>query len=156
MKPIHFHPTFNLILAGAAAALISACGAGDPQVIVVTATPDATPLAITATPAPTAVVELTVKPPALAVAESYEAGTLLRGSGSTLFYVTAEGTRRSLADAAVLPAFGLDHQTVIQVTDAALAALPQADPLTRLSYDAGDNLYWIAGASAGRSTTGKR
>lgn len=144
MKPINFQTTFNLILAGAAAALISGCSVGDPQVIVVTATPNATPLAVTATPVPTAVVELTVKPPAPAVAESYEAGTLLRGSGSTLFYVTVEGTRRSLADLDVLPAFGLDHQTVIQVTDAALVTLPQADPLTRLSYDAEDNLYWIA------------
>lgn len=144
MKPINFQTTFKLVLAGAAAALIAGCGA-EPQVIVVTATPAATPLVITATPAPTAVVELAVKPPTPALAESYEAGALLRGSGETIFYVTTEGTLRPLADPAALPAFGLDKQTVFQVTDAALAALPQADPLTRLSYDAEDNLYWIAG-----------
>ncbi|MBE7467849.1 MAG: hypothetical protein HS114_01745 [Anaerolineales bacterium] len=102
MKPIKFQTTFKLALASAAAALIAGCGA-DPQVIVVTATPAATPLVITATPAPTAVVELAVKPPPPLVAESYEAGTLLRGSGQTLF-MSPPRNPPPLADPAALPA----------------------------------------------------
>ncbi|MBI1881507.1 MAG: SH3 domain-containing protein, partial [Chloroflexi bacterium] len=139
MKRINLKTAFTLILAGATAALMAACSGAEPQVLVVTATPTATPVVVIATPEATPVVELSVKPTA-----TVEAGALLRGNGEAVFYVTADGTRQHIADFDTFLAFGFSAQDIVNVTDAALKALPQAGELTRLGYDEQDHLYWIA------------
>lgn len=139
MKPINLKTSVNLILAGAAAALLAACTSAEPQVIVVTATPTATPQVVTVTPQPTPVVELSVKP-----AAAVEAGALLRGNGEAVFYVTAAGTRQHIADSETLGALGFAERDIVNVADEALQALPAAGELTRLVYDDQDNLYWVA------------
>lgn len=145
----------NLILTGAAAAMLAACQTIASEVIVVTATP--TPMTVTAitpgqpgtsaalvTPQPT-VVELTVKPeisspPAVAL----EAGMLLKGSGDGVFYLTAAGTRLHFSNMGTLLAFGFTQNDIVSVADYALAPLPLAGELTRLVFDTQDNLYWVA------------
>ncbi len=146
------NPIFNFILAGAATALIAACSSTEPQVIVVTATPTATSLAVTATPnplistpEPTPVVELTVKSDAPAkMALTYEAGTLLRGSGDDIFYLTEDGVRRRFYDKSTFLAFGFAEDDIVPVDDEVLATIPLSGKLTRLATDKADNLYWVA------------
>lgn len=160
MKRINLKPMVHLILAGSAAALITACSAlAESKIIVVTATPTATS-EVMAMPTATPVVELTVKPATPAAtpvteptvsaatptraAEAYEAGTLLQGSDGEIFYVTGQGRRQRIADMDTFHAFRFARQDVIPVSPDALAAMPLAGELTRLVYDEQDQLYWVA------------
>lgn len=150
MKRINLKTRLTLILAGAAAALITACSSSvEPHIVVVTATPTATPVVeLTvkpATPAVTPVVELTVKPatpPQLE--EEYEAGTLLKSSDDEIFYVTEAGRRQHIVDEDTFHAFGFARQDIISISRDALSAVPLAGELTRLVYDGQDRLYWVA------------
>jgi hypothetical protein len=150
VKRINLKTRLTLILAGAAAALITACSSSvEPHIVVVTATPTATPVVeLTvkpATPAVTPVVELTVKPatpPQLE--EEYEAGTLLKSSDDEIFYVTEAGRRQHIVDEDTFHAFGFARQDIISISRDALSAVPLAGELTRLVYDGQDRLYWVA------------
>ncbi|HXV97870.1 MAG TPA: SH3 domain-containing protein [Anaerolineae bacterium] len=149
MKPLNIKAALNLVIASTAAAFIAACSfSGEPEVIVVTATPQPTPVVVTATPAPTLVVQLSVEPgvevepkPAPLPAQP---GTLIKSSGSDIFYLTAAGTRRPLHDRDTWLAFGFRPTDIVIVAAEALVQLPQGEALSRLVFDNQDNLYWVA------------
>ncbi|MBE7551406.1 MAG: SH3 domain-containing protein [Anaerolineales bacterium] len=160
MKRINLKTRFALILAGAAAALITACSSTEPQIVVVTATSTAT-LEVVATSAATPVVELTVKAAAPAATsgvvelpapaatpapqeEKVEAGTLLQNGDDEIFYVTEAGRRQHIRDEGTFLAFRFARQDIIPVGEEALATVPLAGELTRLVYDDRDRLYWVA------------
>jgi hypothetical protein len=87
MKTQNLKTVTHLAVGLAAAAFITACSTAEPQAVIVTATPTATPVQARATsssaavtPEPT-VVELTVKP----AAPLFEAGTLLQDPDDNVF-----------------------------------------------------------------------
>lgn len=139
----------HLILAGALVTTLAACNTVASEVIVVTAT--STNVAITApgqpvtlvTPQPT-VVELTLKPDTAPRPAALAAGVLLKGSGDGVFYLTAAGTRLHLNNMDTLRAFGFEEKDIVATADSTLAELPLAGELTRLVFDAQDNLFWVA------------
>jgi hypothetical protein len=144
---------FNFILAGVATALITACSSAEPHIIVVTATPTATALVVTATPnpvvstpEPTPIVELSVKSEdaPTKMAPAYEAGTVLKGNGDDIFYLTEDGARQRFYDRGTFLAFGFAEDDIVAVDDEVLAAIPLSGKLTRLAMDEADNLYWVA------------
>ncbi len=133
----------SFILAGATAALLAACNTVASEVVVVTATPTPTTVAA-ATPQPT-VVELTVKPQTSPQATAaFEAGTVLKGSGDGVFYLTEAGTRLHVSNMDTLLAFGFAEKDIVAVAEPTLAGLPLAGDLTRLVFDSQDNLWWAA------------
>jgi hypothetical protein len=69
-------------------------------------------------------------------------GTLLQGNSDDVFYLTAEGTRRRIADAETFTAFGFAETDVVKVDDDVLAAIPLAEELTRL-VSSDQRLYWV-------------
>ena len=71
------------------------------------------------------------------------AGLLLQASGDKIFYLTAEGQRRLIYDRQTFQAFGFDEKNIIKVGDDFLAAIPVAEPLTRLVVSEQNNLYWV-------------
>lgn len=149
MKPINIKAVLNLIIAGTIAAFSTACTiSAEPQVIVVTATPQPTPVVVTATREPTLVVQLAVEPTTEAETKPApvpnQAGTLLKGSGSDVFYLTEAGTRRHIHDQDTFQAFGFRQKDIITLADETLAEIPQVGELTRLVFDDQDNLYWVA------------
>lgn len=129
-----------------------ACGGGlteaEPQVVVVTATPTATPkmVAATSTLEPTIVVEPTeeVRADVESSTVAYEAGTLLKGSGDGVFYLTEDGTRQHIYNWPTFLAFGFTQKDIVEIEDDLLEAMPMTGELTRLVRDAKDNLYWAA------------
>jgi hypothetical protein len=100
--------------------------------VVVTATP--TTDWVKATPAPAATAEIT------AATVNYEAGTLLKGSGPGVFYVTEAGTRRHIFDWDTFLAFGFAPEDIVEVDDEALEELTLVGELTRLVADEKENL----------------
>ena len=75
---------------------------------------------------------------------SIEAGTLVKGSSTNIYYVTDTGTCRLIPDHETFAAFGFSPQEVIVVDDDLLSAMPEGDVLTRLLYDEDNNLHWVA------------
>jgi hypothetical protein len=71
------------------------------------------------------------------------AGILLQASGDEIFYLTAVGERRLIADQQTFQAFGFAEEQVVKVRDNFLAAIPLAEPLTRLVLSEQGNLYWV-------------
>lgn len=71
------------------------------------------------------------------------AGLLLQASGGEIFYLTAAGERRLIANRQTFQAFGFAEEKVIKVSDNFLAALPLAEPLTQLALSEQGNLYWV-------------
>ncbi len=135
----------SLLIAGATAAFITACGSAGPQVVVVTATPTATPVVAQATPEATPIIKLTVRPETpVPTAIAFEAGTLLKGSGEEIFYVTEDGFRQKFHHQDTFLAYGFSEKKVITVDNETLTAIPLAGELTRLVADEADNLYWVA------------
>lgn len=148
MKRTNGSTLLSFALVGFAALMIGACSSGqaeigttqaiqpEAQIVVMTATPTTewvvkTPTAVTAT----------AEIPAAVV--SYEAGTLLKGSGPGVFYVTEAGTRRHIFDWDTFLAFGFDPEEIVEVSDEALEDLLLAGELTRLVADEKENLYWM-------------
>lgn len=141
----HLKSILSLLITGAAATLITACGSTGPQVVVVTATPTATPVVIKATPEATPIIKLTVRPETPApTAVAFEAGTLLQGSNDDIFYVTEDGARQQFYNRDTFLAFGLAEKDVVAVNEETLAVVPLAGTLTRLVSDDAGNLYWVA------------
>jgi hypothetical protein len=134
-----------------AAALIAACGSrateAEPQIVVVTATPTATPNPVTYTVEATPTAEPPLEPTAEVAAEPtsivYEAGTLLKGSGDGVFYLTEDGTRQHIYNWDTFLAFGFAQEDIVIVDDKVLEAIPLEGELTRLVFDEHDDLYWI-------------
>jgi hypothetical protein len=71
------------------------------------------------------------------------AGLLLQASGDEIFYLTAAGERRLIANRQIFQAFGFAEEKVIKVRDEFLAAIPLAEPLTQLVLSEQGNLYWV-------------
>ncbi len=71
------------------------------------------------------------------------AGLLLQASGDKVFYLTAEGQKRLISDGQTFHAFGFEQENIIRVADDFLAAIPPAEPLTRLVLSEQGNLYWV-------------
>jgi hypothetical protein len=71
------------------------------------------------------------------------AGLLLQASGDEIFYLTATGERRLIANRQIFQAFGFAEEQIIKVRDEFLAAIPLAEPLTRLVLSEQGNLYWV-------------
>jgi hypothetical protein len=75
---------------------------------------------------------------------AYPAGSLLEGHNHFVYYVTGSGSRQPIYDRDTLTAFGWQEQAITRVKEDNLAALPVADPLTRLVEDEQGNLYRAA------------
>lgn len=88
---------------------------------------------------PNSTLEVSLVAPSL----PYRTGSLLKGSGDGVFYLTEEGTRRHIYNWDTFLAFGFASEEIIEVDDAVLAAIPLGGELTRLVFDQ-DQLYWIA------------
>jgi len=139
------------LMAGILAVLITACSssvaAGEPQVIVVTATPTATPdVVIDDDPEPTEEIQVGggAEPEAEPTAVVYEPGTLLKGSGEGVFYLRDDGTRQHIYDWDTFLTFGFKQKDIVEVDDVVLDAYPLLGELTQLVRDDKGNLYWVA------------
>ena len=144
MKLKHIKTIVQVGMVSAAIAALAACGGSpvetvsvqaEPQVVVVRATPRPTP---TASPT-TAPVETATAP-----AVPSQAGTLLKGSGDGVFYLTEDGTRQHIYNMETFRAFGFNEQNIMLIDDTSLAAIPLSGELTRLVTDREGKLYWIA------------
>jgi len=138
------------LMVGVAVLMMTACSSGlavmEPQVIVVTATPTATPEVVADEPAPTEEVQVGggAEPEAEPTAAVYEPGTLLKGSGDGVFYLRDDGTRQHIHNWTVFLEFGFKQKDIVEVADAVLDTFPSAGELTQLVRDDQGNLYWVA------------
>ena len=152
MKLTNIKVVLSSITIGVIAALLVACGSAltgaEPQIVVVTATPTPTSKVVTYTTVEaTPTVDPSVEPTAEIAAEptslAYEAGTLLKGSGDGVFYLTEDGTRQHIYNWDTFLAFGFAEEDIAIVDDTLLEAIPLEGELTRLVIDAQDDLYWV-------------
>lgn len=104
-----------------------------PQVVLVTATPTATSMQ------PTPATEITTE---TSEAVEYAAGTLLKGSGDGVFYVTEAGNRQHIYDWETFLAWNFEPTAIIETNDETVEALPLEGELTRL-VDYQNQLYWV-------------
>lgn len=145
MKHLTIKTVIYLGLAGATALVLGACSdqpeqvdapAPEPQVVVVTATPTIE-YRIETRPA-------TATAPAEPTAPAFAAGTLLKGSGEGVFYLTEAGTRRHVYDWETFEAFGFAETDIIAVEDEVLTEIPLGETLTRLVRTGDSNLAWVS------------
>ncbi len=135
----------NRLFLGLLMLLITACSPKEestPLVIVVTATPIPTKVAqVVVVSEPTATAAETATP--LAVAPSYPAGTLLKGSGEGVFYLTKNNSRQHIYNWDTFSALAFAKTDIVEVNDQVLDKFPLVGELTRLLFDSQNNLYWV-------------
>ena len=157
MKQVTIKSMTNFALIGMAAVVIGACSVApgqvetvrtEPQRIVVETPPEiemmseeftvaVNPNEVESAPGETVQLEQARPVPE-------EAGTLLKGSGDGVFYLTETGVRQHIYNWDTFLAFGFAPEEIVEVDDETLAAIPLAGELTRLVQNEQGRLYWVS------------
>jgi len=140
MKLSNIKTVLGLSVGSAAVMMMAACSGSVASVGTEAGT---SPVTVTAGPLEAKEVMFTMDVAAQKTAP-VEAGMLVKGSSTLVYYVTDDGTLRPVPDHDTFAAFGFSPQEVIVVDDDILSVMPKGDVLTRLLFDSKDYLYWVA------------
>ncbi len=164
MKKFNTYKGHSLVILGIILMLLTACAGGDSasrsteassgetKIVVVTATPTvewqvevAEPVSIEPKEMSQKDVEVEVSVETDADPEmvTYASGTLLKGSGSGVFYVVDDVNRRHIYDWETFLAFGFADDDIVEISDEALALIPMTGELSRLIRTETNQLYWV-------------